>query len=126
MKRLIITLVIVAICAAASGAELTFVSHKTDSVLRGVESADALVRRGSYSQAAAICKTICRRWEEASPAADALLIHDYVDSVGLELRRMQTFAEHGCSADYFSSSEGVKKGLASLKGSEYPHIENIL
>ena len=126
MKRLIITLIIVAVCAAASGAELAFVSHQTDSVLRGVESADALVRRGNYSEAASICKTICRHWDESAPATDALLIHDYVDSVGLELRKMQTYAEHKCCADYFSSSESVKKGLASLKGSEYPHIENIL
>lgn len=126
MKRTVIAILIIALCAFGAAAELEYVSDNVDRFIQDVQNTEALLRKGKTEQAIALCKSINKRWDEAAPSIDVLLIHDYVDNIGIQLRQMQTYLENGSTELYDASSAAVKKGLASLKGSEYPMLENIL
>ena len=57
---------------------------------------------------------------------DTMLIHDYVDNIGLSISRMTAFAQKQNRDMYFAESVQAKKELASIKESEFPLVENIL
>jgi hypothetical protein len=49
-----------------------------------------------------------------------------VDGIGINIEQMLSHIKSGNPDMYFSHSAGAKKGLASIKESEFPIIENIL
>ena len=65
-------------------------------------------------------------WDTTVKWLDALLLHDNVDKVGVCLTKMRLQLKNGETAQYLIESAEAKKGLASIKGSEYPFLENIL
>ncbi len=126
MKRIIIAILIIVLCGSGAAAELSYVSENVDRFTQDVQNIDALLSRGKNRQALALCISTNKRWDETAPSIDALLIHDYVDNIGIHLRQMQSYLENGTWDMYHASNVAVKKGLASIKGSEYPLLENIL
>lgn len=126
MKRLIIALLLIAAAVTAACAELAYVGSSTDGCLEQIERADGYVRQGKLNDALRLCRSISESWDGTAQKIDVLLIHDYVDSISVSLAQMEAHLENGNADMYFSDSAGAKKGLASIKGSEYPNFENIL
>lgn len=126
MKRIIFSIFIAAAVAFGSVFELAFVGERTDICVARIKKIDDLVRENDRERALEECKRLENEWDENVRHIDILLIHDYADSVGADISKMRAHLENGNTSMYFSESAGAKKGLASIKGSEYPFIENIL
>lgn len=126
MKRIYIAvaLIIAALCFAA--AETGYVSAKSDMFISKIEQADKLMNRLEYDDALKLCSQTEEEWYESANIIDMLLIHDYVDDIGVSISRMTSFAQKRNSEMYFAESVQAKKELASIKESEYPYVENIL
>ena len=90
-----------------------------------IERIDTSMSKDDFEKALNLCADINDHWNEMAWMVDALLIHDYVDGVGLSLAQMQRYIENGSPDLYFAESEKAKRALASLKDSEYPTTENI-
>jgi len=126
MKRLIISLALALSVLAASVFEVVYVSGKSDGYAERINNIDHLISDGNSDKALAECKKLEADWESGSRKTYTLLSHDAVDSIGFCVSRMSAFLAKGSYQMYFAESTSAKKGLASIKGSEYPLIENIL
>lgn len=126
MKRIFISLGLMALSLGASLFETGYVKSKTENCLAQIEEIDRMTGSGQTAQALAQCRALESAWNEDVKKIDVLLIHDYVDSVGTGIAKMRVHLENGNADMYFSESANAKKGLASIKGSEYPFLENIL
>ena len=125
MKRIVIAFLLILLCLTASMTEVFFISRNVTSYCDDIERIDTSMRKDDFEKALNLCADMNDHWNEMTWMVDALLIHDYVDGVGLSLAQMQLYIEN-CSPDlYFAESEKAKRALASLKDSEYPTTENI-
>ena len=113
-----LSLVLAALCFAS--VETGFISGKTDSFIAKIECADRLM------SALKICEETEKEWYDNAKLIDTMLIHDYVDNIGLSISRMTAFAQKQNRDMYFAESVQAKKELASIKESEFPLVENIL
>ena len=87
---------------------------------------DALTRGVIQDELLKICKETEEEWYDSAKFIDTLLIHDYVDAIGISISRMTAFAQKQNRDMYFAESVQAKKELASIKESEFPLVENIL
>ena len=126
MKRLLISVGLIAASLGASLFQIAYVGSKTDHCLAQISEIDRMTASGQTVQALARCRLLESVWERDVKKIDVLLIHDYADSVGAGIAKMLVHLENGNADMYFSESANAKKGLASIKGSEYPFFENIL
>ncbi len=126
MKRMIIALILLVASVAASAVEIHCVADSADSFLGKIELSDSYVRRNELDKALRLCRELDESWDDISQKIDVLLIHDYVDNISVSFAQMRSHLESGNADMYFAESAGAKKGLASIKGSEYPNLENIL
>lgn len=126
MRRIYISLVFIIACAVFSAVQLGFVSAKADVFVAMIEQSDRYMMKNDFEEAIKLCKTVEEKWKESAEKIDMLLIHDYVDEIGINISKMRSYAESGSPDMYFAMSTSAKKELASIKESEYPLIENIL
>lgn len=126
MKRIIISVMIFSLCLSGAVFELFSVSRSVNGYLEEIGTIDRLVYQNELSEAEQRCRELEDRWSETSRKIDAVLIHDYVDQIGISVAQMKAYIENGSKGMYFSSSEAAKKALESIKDSEYPVAENIL
>ena len=126
MKRIYIALSLVLAALCFASVETGFISGKTDSFIAEIECADRLMSRLEFDDALKICKETEEEWYDSAKFIDTLLIHDYVDAIGISISRMTAFAQKQNRDMYFAESVQAKKELASIKESEVPLVENIL
>ena len=126
MKRLIISVLLLAFCVAGASIEPGYISGSVDSYTDTIEKIDGYMLRDDFENAVAECDKLNNDWSDSAHGIDALLIHDYVDGIGFSIAQMKSYIENGSPDLYFSESEKTKKALASIKDSEYPYAENIL
>lgn len=126
MKRVYIAIAFLLVAFCIASAEMGYVSAKADMFVYKIENADKHMRKSEFSEAIKICKKTESEWYESADIIDMLLIHDYVDSIGISISQMRSYAESKNADLYFAQSTSAKKELASIKESEYPLIENLL
>lgn len=126
MKRIYIALSLVLAALCFASIEAGFISGKSDSFISKIEHADRLMNQLEFEDAQKICEETENEWYDSAKLIDTLLIHDYVDDIGLSISRMTAFAQKGNRDMYFAESVQAKKELASIKESEFPLVENIL
>lgn len=126
MKRIVISLVLAVLVLGGAVAECLYVRDRADHYTARIRMVDALLCKNDRSGAVDACRAAERDWDNEVPVIYTLLIHDYADSIGSSLAKMRVHLEQGDLDMYYAESTGAKKGLASIKGSEYPFLENIL
>ena len=126
MKRIIISIVLFTFCITGAVFEVFYVSRGVDGYIESIEGVDMLVNRGEFERASDKCAELEKSWSKTSHAIDAVLIHDYVDRIGISISQMKAYAENKTADSYYAVSEEAKKALKSIKDSEYPSLENIL
>ena len=126
MKRIIISIVLFTLCLSGAVFEVFCVSRGVDGYIESIEGVDVLIRRGEFDHASYKCAELEKSWNKTSRAIDALLIHDYVDRIGISISQMKAYAENKTADSYYAVSYEAKKALKSIKDSEYPSLENIL
>lgn len=126
MKRIYIAIAFLITTLLIASFEIGYISAKADMFEAKIENADRYMRRNEYSEAYKICTQTESDWEDSTKIIDILLIHDYVDSIGAKISLMRSFAENQNYDMYFAESTSAKKELASIKESEYLHIDNLL
>lgn len=126
MKRIIITVVILAVTLTAATLELSYISSQADSFIDRIEIIDKLAKNENFKEAEAECKKMEEEWNKGLNTVNVMLIHDYMDEIGLNISHMKIYLENGDASMYFAESTGAKKRLASIKESEFPYLENIL
>ncbi len=126
MKRIIISLILTAIVLGASVFEVIYVGKKSDDYTDRIKKIDAMLSNNDTESALKECRALESDWDGDAEKIYTLLSHDTVDSVGYGISGMRAYIENDNTDMYYFESAGAKKGLASIKGSEYPFIENIL
>ena len=126
MKRIIISLALTAVVLGASVFEVIYVGKKSDDYSGRIKKIDTLLLKNNTKDALKECRALEADWDGDAEKIYTLLSHDTVDSVGYGISGMRSHIENNSTAMYFFESAGAKKGLASIKGSEYPFLENIL
>lgn len=126
MKRTVLAVILAVIAIAAAICELLYVKNKTDYYISSINKIDELVKEKELSSALSLCEETEKSWYSHTASIDILLIHDYVDSIGISISKMHSYLSSSDEKMYFSESAGAKKALASIKESEYPNFENIL
>ena len=125
MKRIYISIVIFVLVLGTSIFEILYVASKSDSYKSRIEAVDSLTNEGKKEKALDSCRAIESDWNRDSEKIYTLLIHDYLDNIGISISKMRAHLENNNADMYFAESANAKKGLASVKGSEYPFFENI-
>lgn len=125
MKRIYISLLFLIIMICCGSAELGYIAAKTDNITYMINQIDTFVDKSDFDKAIELCKNVEKEWSENGKSMDVLLIHDYVDNVGVNIEKMRVYIENEKIDMYFSESAVAKKELASIKESEYPYFENI-
>lgn len=125
MKRIYISIVIFVLVLGTSIFEINYVGNKSDSYKSRIEAVDSLTNEGKKEKALDSCRAIESDWNRDSEKIYTLLIHDYLDNIGISISKMRAHLENNNADMYFAESANAKKGLASVKGSEYPFFENI-
>lgn len=123
---MIIAVSLFLICLTGAVIEVFSVSGSVTGYIGEIEAVDSLVKSGDLKSAADKNRELESRWQSTASVIDAVLIHDYVDQISIDLSQMRSYIESGDISSYFAGSESAKKALASIKDSEYPVIENIL
>ena len=126
MKRIIISLALTAIVLGASIFEVIYVGKKSDDYTDRIKKIDAMLSNNDTESALKECRSLESDWDGDAEKIYTLLSHDTVDSVGYGISGMRAYIENDNTDMYYFESAGAKKGLASIKGSEYPLLENIL
>ncbi len=126
MKRMLLSLALAALVCGVAALELWYVGSCADRYTERIQRTDALLQSGALADAQAQCRALERDWEHDAANMHALLLHDSADAIGGSIAKMRVHLEHNRPDLYFAESADAKKGLASLKGSEYPLFENIL
>lgn len=125
MKRIFITLSLILICVSAAAAQFWYIGNTSDGFRQRIEAIDVLVMKGKFTDAAELCGEVSGDWDKTARLMDALLIHDYIDRITLDLSLMKSHLDNLNPSMYFAHSAAAKKELASVKGSEYPEFDNI-
>lgn len=123
---MILAVILVVIAVSASLTELIYVKTKSVGFIDSINQIDRAVDEKDLASALSLCKATEEKWYESAPAIDILLIHDYIDNIGISISKMHSFLVNNNTEMYFAESTGAKKALASVLGSEYPNFENIL
>ncbi|MCD8025751.1 MAG: DUF4363 family protein [Clostridiales bacterium] len=109
MKRLYIALLFMIIALCIAGTETGYVSARADAFISKIDNIDRLIKKNEYNEALALCKSAEDEWEECAKSIDMLLIHDYVDEIGISISQMRSYVEAQNSDMYFSESTMAKK-----------------
>lgn len=109
MKRIYIALSLVLAALCFASVETGFISGKTDSFIAKIECADRLMSRLEFEDALKICEETEKEWYDNAKLIDTMLIHDYVDNIGLSISRMTVFAQKQNRDMYFAESVQAKK-----------------
>ena len=126
MKRIIISIILFTFCITGAVFEVFYVSRGVDGYIESIEEVDVLISRGEFDRASNKCAELEKSWSKTSREIDAVLIHDYVDRIGISISQMKAYAENKTPDSYYALSAEAKRALTSIKNSEYPSIENIL
>lgn len=126
MKRIIISIIIFALCASGAAVEVFCVSRSVDNYLESIEKIDDLVSDRNFADASENCAELESKWNDTLRSVDIVLIHDYVDKIGISISQMRAYAENNSADSYFAASAEAKRALESIKDSEFPFVENIL
>ena len=126
MKRIIISIVIFTLCFSGAVCEVFCVSRGVDGYIESIEEVDVLISRGEFDCASNKCAELEKSWSKTSREIDAVLIHDYVDRIGISISQMKAYAENKTADSYYALSAEAKRALTSIKNSEYLSFENIL
>lgn len=125
MKRIYISILFLIAVLCIASAEIGYVSAKSDGIISMIEQTDRYMLKSNFEDAIEHCKKTEVEWNESVSLIDMLLIHDYVDGIGTNIAKMQSYIENGNPDMYFAESASTKKELASIKESEYPNFSNI-
>lgn len=126
MKRIMISLVLFALIACGCAFESCYIGGRADEYMDRVKKIERLLLNGETEKAGAECRAAENGWDSESKTIYTLLSHDFTDTVGGSLTKMRVYIENGSTSMALAEGAGAKKGLASMKGSEYPFLENIL
>lgn len=126
MKRIIISIIIFTLCASGAVFEVFCVSRSVDNYMESIEKTDGLVGNNDFAAASKNCAELEDKWNDTLRTVDIVLIHDYVDKIGISISQMRAYAENKSADSYFAASAEAKRALGSIKDSEYPLVENIL
>ena len=126
MKRIIISIILFTLCLSGAVFEVFCVSRGVDGYIESIEEVDVLISRGEFDRASNKCAELEKSWSKTSREIDAVLIHDYVDRIGISISQMKAYAENKTPDSYYALSAEAKRALTSIKSSEYPSFENIL
>ena len=126
MKRIYFSLLLLALSIAGALYQFWYVSSKSDEFTKRIEERDEYMLKDDFASAIDASKETEDDWSETANNIDIFLIHDYVDSISLDISQLSACVENGNPQMYFMKSASIKKGLTSLKESEYPVIANII
>lgn len=126
MKRILISLLLFVTAIGGAVGELLYIGSQSDSFTSRIEEVDRLVRKNDFAGAQRLCRSVSADWDETADKVYIFLIHDYIDNIGLSIAQMQSHIENVNPDMYFAESANAKRGLKSLKASEFPDYENIL
>lgn len=126
MKRIIISVILLAICIGAAAVEMYYINIRADYYLDRIEQVDKFMLKNDFESALPLCKDIDKSWSSTAEKINTMLIHDYIDDISLSIAQMRSHIESSNPDMYFAESSGAKKGLASMKNGEFLSLENIL
>ncbi len=126
MKRVILSVIIFSICVSGALFEVFCLSKSIEGYIEQIENTETLVKKDEFVAASKKCAELEQSWSDTARIIDAVLIHDYVDRISINISQMRAFAENNSADSFFAVSAEAKKALKSIKYSEYPLPENIL
>lgn len=126
MKRIIISIIIFSVCVSGALFEVFCVGNSIDGYIEKISNTETLVKKDEFVTASKECAELEQNWSGTARIIDAVLIHDYVDRISINIAQMRAYAENNSPDSFFAASAEAKKALKSVKDSEYPLPENIL
>lgn len=126
MKRIFIALFFFVLVGVTASIELGYVTANADLFIYKIELTDKEVYKNDFEEALKMCAQLEYNWDKSAKKIDTLLNHNSIDSIGESINKMTSYIQNGSIDMYFAESSKAKKGLTSIKESEYPYIENIL
>lgn len=126
MKRIILSIILLTICIGAASVEMYYIDIRAGYYLDKIEQVDKFMLKNDFESALQLCKDIDESWDDTAKKINTMLNHDYIDDISLSFAQMRSHIENNNPDMYFSESSGAKKGLDSMKNSEFLSLENIL
>lgn len=126
MKRIYFALFLLGLSVAGALYQFWYINAKSDEFTERIEKIDGYMLKDDFESALNASIETENNWAETADNIDIFLIHDYVDSLSLDMAQLSACIENGNPQMYFLKSASIKKGLTSLKESEYPVIANII
>ena len=126
MKRMYAAGFLLLIAIGLCVAEYVCVRNCTDEYTKRIDLIEHMVENDSMDKAAFAARETEKSWEETIDIIDMLLFHDYVDDIGRNLARLESYIEKNELAEFFATCEEAKEQLRSLEESELPVARNVI
>lgn len=125
MKRIIISIILLVICFGTAAVEMYYVTKRADDYIDKIEQIDMLMLKDDFENALPLCEEIDDSWSDIAEKINTMLIHDYIDDIGVSFSQMRSHIETNNPDMYFAESSGAKKELTAIRKSEFLNLENI-
>jgi len=126
MKRIYVAGILLLIAIGLSVAEYVSVRNCTDEYTNRIDKIELMVESDNMKKAAFAARETEKNWEETINIIDMLLFHDYVDDIGRNLAKLESYIEKEELAEFFATCEEAKEQLRSLEESELPVARNVI
>ena len=111
MKRIIMAVILAVTVLSGCISELIYLENIFDEWTHCIDKVDHLVQKADYGSALIKSRFLEEKWERTAKRVDILLIHDYVDSIGVNLSQMRSHLEAGNADMYFSHSAAARERM---------------
>ncbi|MBE6734387.1 MAG: DUF4363 family protein [Ruminococcaceae bacterium] len=126
MKRIYVAGILLLIAIGLCVAEYVSVRNCTDEYTNRIDKIELMVESDNMKKAAFAARETEKNWEETINIIDMLLFHDYVDDIGRNLAKLESYIEKEELAEFFATCEEAKEQLRSLEESELPVARNVI
>lgn len=128
MKRLSISIGLIALMAALSGAHIWYVCTFTGQLTGLLDQAQEQVERENWGEAARLTHQARDRWLEHEGYLHVTLRHTDIDAILLSMDEALAFLEGGEKqpAEYAAVNARLTGQLGLLAGAELPTLANLL
>lgn len=126
MKRVIFSIILLAIIIAGCMVEISFLDSTIISLTENIKNTETLINSDEMDKAIEKNNSTLKIWSNRKNLISTFIDHHHIQEIDETLAIMRALLENNQSEDFFSESSRVINQMEHLKDTEVPSIENIL
>lgn len=126
MKRLILSISLVAFALLVAFFEMWYINYATDNAIDDIDRITNLIELNEKDKALENTEKVIKKWEENSRYFNVFLLHEEIEAISENLEEINQAIKTDDKDRFFEVSSKTKRRLKIIKEDEYPLLENVL